>query len=72
MGWKDEAHEHIHWQERDPGKAGRFRQAAAGRRNYLHAARQGRELGAQKFHLAAGIRPRVLRDRNDVHGGVAF
>ena len=55
-------HEHIAGQACHADEAGRFREVAGRRRNHLHDAGQGGELGAQELNLAVGIWVGVLRD----------
>src|SRR5208282_4569228 len=53
-------------------KAWRGRELPEGRGDSFRVARQSGELGAPELDLADVVRPGLLRDRNDVHGGVAL
>src|ERR1700758_538968 len=50
-------HEYFSRKTRDASEARRLWQLARGRRHHFHATGQGGELGAQKLHLAARVRP---------------
>src|SRR6266436_9933432 len=65
-------HEHITRQACHADQARRLRQASRRRRHHFHLARQSGELGSQEFHLAAYLRPGLLRLRDDVLVCAAF